>query len=108
MIRVVMLQEVGDRHHQAATWDSLGYAHHHLGRYPRAIECYEKAIALYRDVRDRAFEADTLKHLGDTQHAAGDPAAARASWQEALDTFTEIGHQDAETLRNKLDCFRPA
>ena len=51
---------------QAETWDSLGYAHHHLGQPLQAIVCYEHAIDLYRDFGDRYNEADTLAHLGDT------------------------------------------
>ena len=31
-------------HGQADTWDSLGYAHHHLGHHAEAIACYRHAL----------------------------------------------------------------
>jgi tetratricopeptide (TPR) repeat protein/transcriptional regulator with XRE-family HTH domain len=99
---LVILQELGDRHKQAAAWDTLGYAYHHLRDHPHAVDCYRNAVALCRDLGDRANQADTLRHLGDTQAAAGDPGAARASWQEALAILTELGHPDAEAVRGDL------
>jgi hypothetical protein len=35
---------------QAAAWDSLGYAHHHLGRHAQAVTCYLHALDLVRDL----------------------------------------------------------
>ena len=46
--------------------------------------------------------ADTLLHLGDVQHAAGDLAAARTSWNQALATFVDLGHADAGVARDRL------
>jgi tetratricopeptide (TPR) repeat protein len=98
----VLQQELGDYNGQATTWDSLGYAHHHLGEYARAVACYEHAVALYRDLGDRYYEADTLIHLGDSQHALGDVAAAQASWQDSVAILDELQHAAADTVRAKL------
>ncbi|MEU7849045.1 tetratricopeptide repeat protein [Micromonospora parva] len=87
---------------QAATWDSLGFAHHHLGQYDRAVECYERTLALTRELGDRWGEAATLSRLGDTRCALGDPTAGRADWQRALDIFTALDHPDAATVRTRL------
>ena len=40
---------------------------------------------------DRYGQAKVLTHIGETQHAAGDTASARASFQQALDILHEIG-----------------
>ncbi|WP_406079226.1 tetratricopeptide repeat protein [Micromonospora sp. NBC_00858] len=40
-----LLQQLGDRAGEAATWDSLGFAHHHLGQYGEAVECYERTLS---------------------------------------------------------------
>jgi hypothetical protein len=49
--------------------------------------------------------ACTLAGLADTQHDAGDSAAARDAYQQALTIFTELDHPDADTVRAKLaDC----
>ena len=87
---------------QAATWDSLGYAHHHLGHHTQAITCYQHAVTLYRDLGDRHEEATTLTNLGDTHHTTGNPHAARDAWQHALTILDDLHHPDAEDVRGKL------
>jgi len=47
-----LLVEVDDRNGQADTLDSLGYAHHHLGQYDAAVDCYRKAVDLIRQFGD--------------------------------------------------------
>jgi tetratricopeptide (TPR) repeat protein len=97
-------QENGDRYGQAAAWDSLGYAHQHLG-HTQAGTCYLHAIELFRETGDRYSEADTLGRLGDTHHAAHDPDAAREAWLQALAIFDDLDHSDAEPIRAKLDAL---
>lgn len=75
---------------------------HHLGNYREATACYGRALDLFRDLGDRYFVADTLSHLARTQWAAGDPDAARASWQRALDILDRLGHAAAESVRAVL------
>lgn len=58
---------------------------------------------LHRALGDRYDEGEVLTHLGDTHEALGDRLAARTAWRQALDVYDEIGHPDAEQLRNKLD-----
>ncbi|WSN14860.1 tetratricopeptide repeat protein [Micromonospora sp. NBC_01699] len=93
---------VGDRFGEANTWDSLGYAHHHLGNHRQAIACYRRAVDLFRAVGHRYYEADTLTHIGDSQQAAGDPEAARHCWLGSLDILDALGHPDAEQVRAKV------
>jgi hypothetical protein len=54
------------------------------------------------EVGDRYEEAETLIHLGDTRHAAGELALARDTWQQALAIFEDIQHPDAGQVRAKL------
>jgi tetratricopeptide (TPR) repeat protein len=63
---------------QAAAWDSMGYAQHHLGAYDEALDSYGEAMRLYRSVYDRSLEAETLVHIGDTHQAAAAPT--RRPW----------------------------
>jgi tetratricopeptide (TPR) repeat protein len=95
-------QELGHRRGEAATWDSLGVAHHHLGRYADAVACYHQALTLFRDLGNRYNEADTLVHLGDTCDASGDTGAARARWRVALAILTDLDHADAEQVHARL------
>jgi len=89
------------------TWDSLGYAHHHLGNHNQAITCYGHALDLVRDLGERYGEVTALTHLGDTHHAAGNPDAARTAWRHALTILDDLDRPDtdhfhADQLRTKL------
>ena len=87
---------------EAATWDSLGYAHHQLGDHAESAACYQRALGLYREIGDRWGQAETLGHVGDAHHAAGHPDDARAAWQEALTILEDLDHPDAGQIRAKL------
>jgi hypothetical protein len=98
-----------------STASELGWLLRQLGRQGRlqvdsrwtyreiaARTCYLRARDLHRELGGRYNEADTLIDLGDTQHAAGDPDAARDAWQNALSIMDELDHSDAEKVRLKL------
>jgi len=97
-----LLRTLGDRHGQAESWDTLGYAHHLIGEQRQAATCYRHALNLCREAGDRYGEACALAHLGDIHVAVGDPAAAREAWQPALEILDELGHCEAEEVREKL------
>ncbi|MFJ6194840.1 BTAD domain-containing putative transcriptional regulator [Micromonospora sp. NPDC092111] len=99
---LALLERIGDPVGMAGAWDSLGYAYRHVDLH-QAISCYGRALALYRQLGDRLNEGVTLRHLGETRHAAGDADGAARSWREALDILTEIDHPDAERVRALLD-----
>ena len=101
--RALALHRVlGDRYGQASTWDSLGYAHHHLGQHTQAIGCYHRALELFVDLGHRHGEADTLTRLGDSHSIAGNSHGAQTAWQQALAILDELDHPNADQLRTKL------
>ncbi|MFJ3671055.1 BTAD domain-containing putative transcriptional regulator [Streptomyces sp. NPDC090106] len=101
--------ELGDDLNAAHTWDSIGHAHHHLGQHADAVTAFENALDLYRRQGDLPwFTAGTLTRLGDTHHRADAPVAARAAWTEALAVMDDLGHADAEALRERLNSGRGA
>ncbi|SDT54665.1 AfsR/SARP family transcriptional regulator [Actinoplanes derwentensis] len=95
-------REAGHPNGEAAAWDSLGYAHHHLAAYDEARVAFGHALRIYRAVSDRYLQADTLTHLGDTEHAAGRGGHALDAWRQALDILDDLGHPDAAGLRDKV------
>jgi DNA-binding SARP family transcriptional activator/tetratricopeptide (TPR) repeat protein len=101
-------QELGDRQGVAHTLDSLGYAHHHLGQHHTAAAYYRQSLEILREAGDTYYEAVALTHLGDTQHAAGNADGAREAWQHALDILDQLGHPDAEHVRDLVDPPVPA
>ncbi|WP_329168140.1 tetratricopeptide repeat protein [Streptomyces sp. NBC_01685] len=101
-------RKTGDHNGQAAAWDSLGYAYHQLREYECALICYERALELYRAMRDRYLEADTLRHMGDTHQVVGRPAGAAHFWRQALRILAGMGHPEAAIVRGKLEKLVPA
>ncbi|MEU6372090.1 BTAD domain-containing putative transcriptional regulator [Streptomyces sp. NPDC046909] len=92
----------GIRYAEAGTWDSLGVVRHHLGEHRRAVAAYQCALRLYREVGDLFSEAGTLRHLGDTYLATGDPGAARTVWERAVRLLARTDPTAAEELRTRL------
>jgi len=77
-------------------------AHHHLAQHAQAIDCYQQALTLMRDLGNHYEEATAFSRLGDSQDAAGNPEAARTAWRHALTIFIDLDHPDADTVRVKL------
>jgi tetratricopeptide (TPR) repeat protein len=98
---------LGDRHGQAAAWDSLGTARQRLGHHQRAVDCYHRAVALSADLGRWHEQAMTLARLGDAHHGAGDPDAARAAWRQALEIMERLGLAETGALHEKLRETRP-
>lgn len=99
---LTLMCELGDRHGQANTWDSLGYAHHRLGHHNQAIDCYHQALHLFRQTGERYLQAETLIRLGDACLAAGESESAGSAWTHALQILANLDHPDACRLRAKL------
>ena len=97
-----LFQDLGNQEATASTLDSLGYAHQQLGNHADAMACYQRAIQTHREIGSRLGLAETLGHLGDTHLAAGNPAEARTAWVEALAILDDLGHPDADRVRDKL------
>jgi cytochrome c-type biogenesis protein CcmH/NrfG len=93
-----MLQELGHRSGEAATWVTLGYAHHRRGEFPQATGCFENGLKILREIGDRDSEADALVLLAETFEAAGNYAQARRTWQHARGILAAINHPDANTI----------
>jgi hypothetical protein len=59
-------------------------------------------VRISQEIGDRWLEADTLTHLGDTRHAAGQLPQARQAWHQALAILEDIQHPQTEQVRAKL------
>jgi DNA-binding SARP family transcriptional activator/Tfp pilus assembly protein PilF len=96
------LVESGEPGNRAAILDTLGYLHHQLHDYPAAIDSYQRALALQSGLGDKYEESMVLTHLGDTHLAMGRRDRAARVWKRALAILTDLGHADAEKVREKL------
>lgn len=93
---------LGNRLGEANTLASLGYAYHHVGRHDEAITSYTDSIAEYQRLGDSYNEATTLVRLGDAHRVTGDIEAAQKAWLHALSILDDMGHPDADQVREKL------
>ncbi|HEX6452257.1 MAG TPA: BTAD domain-containing putative transcriptional regulator [Trebonia sp.] len=93
----------GSRSGAADTLDSLACAYNGRGEHDLAIVYYEEALATYREIGDPEGEAETLTHLGDAQLASGRTAAAKTSWEDALDLLGRLAAKDVRPVRGRLD-----
>ena len=103
---LTVLRASGNPWVEGVTLDILGTVHSRLHRHDEAVAYYHQALTTHRDVGNRWGEGHTLGNLGDVQLAAGEPEAARDSWQRALAIFVEFDHPDAAKIRERLG--RPA
>ncbi|MFF3380849.1 ATP-binding protein [Streptomyces sp. NPDC002680] len=103
-----ILQELGDRDGEGATWDTLARAHHHLGAHQEAITCYTHSLRLRRERGDLAEIAETLDHLAESHLSLGTREAAAACWREAVELLEQLGHRDAERVRERLRAAQPS
>jgi tetratricopeptide (TPR) repeat protein len=86
-----------------------GFALHNLGESYRAIgepgtsaDCFRRALSVRQYTGDRHGQAQTLRALGDLLQELREADAARASWQQALAIFEELGDRQAGELRARL------
>jgi tetratricopeptide (TPR) repeat protein len=79
----------------AAILDSMGWLLHRQGRHAEALEYLQRSKQLGSDP-----EIDL--HVGEVQWAMGDQAAARKTWQDALEKYPEN-----EPLQERLKRARP-
>lgn len=91
-----------DHHGQAYCWMKLGDVYDRGGKYQHAVECYERAIMLYRRLGIRSDEAGAFHVLGDVLVALGNRSAADTAWRRAFAIYDRLHLPQADVLHAKL------
>nr|HID13233.1 tetratricopeptide repeat protein [Anaerolineae bacterium] len=68
-----------------------------LAEYEEARGRYEEALPIYREIKDRLGEANTLTAFGDLSLAQEDYEAARDWFEQALSIYRQIGERHWRT-----------
>ena len=73
-----------------------------LGQKQEALQYYQQALAIYREVGDRGGEGTTLNNLGRVYHALGKKQEALQYYQQALELHKKVENPYMEgiTLHN--------
>jgi CHAT domain-containing protein len=72
------------------TLNNIGELEQVQGRYPEALEAYEQALVIIKEVADPAGEGALRNNLGRLYRLQGQPEEALASFQKALAIFEAI------------------
>jgi tetratricopeptide (TPR) repeat protein len=99
--------KIEDQSFQQFSVGKLGSACAHLGKIQEAIAYQEKALALARDMKDRANEGTWLGNLGNRLADLGQTTRAIEYYEQALAIAREIGIRRGEgaDLGNLGNCY---
>ena len=86
-----------NRQQEGSALNNLGIAYSHIGELRKAIEFYEQALVIAREIGDRRVEGDVLQGLGVVYKNIGEPRKAVESHEQALVITREIGDQRNES-----------
>jgi CHAT domain-containing protein/Tfp pilus assembly protein PilF len=75
---------------RAAFLSNLGWVYSAMGQYDRALECYQQALAIGKEVKRRGLEANQLKSLGGLYADLGQHDRAQEYYQQALAINKEV------------------
>ncbi len=86
----------------------IGYVYNKIGQSQEALNYYQQALPISREVGDRPGEAVTLNNLGTVYTNIGQPQEALNYYQQALPIRREVGDRpgEARTLNNLGAVYR--
>jgi tetratricopeptide (TPR) repeat protein len=85
-----------DKRAHGAVLGNLGLACWGIGEPIKAIEYYEQALKIQREIGDRSEEGNWLGNLGVAYHSLGEPKKAIKYYEQALIIDKEIGDRHGE------------
>jgi tetratricopeptide (TPR) repeat protein len=91
-----------DRQLESQALNSMGGINRKTGHPKRALELYEQALPLMREVGNRDGEAATLNNIAEVQRGTGELQQALELYEQALPLMREVGNREGEaaTLNN--------
>ena len=91
-----IMQRIGDRAGEAATWHQLATIDFKKGDYDAARKKFEKAMEIMQTIGDRVGEAGTWHQLAMIDQNKGDYEAARGNFGKAMKIWQQIGDRAGE------------
>jgi len=96
--RALDLCPADDEKFRATLLNNLGRVYDDLGDKAKALEHYNQALPLSRQVGDKSGEATTLNNLGLVYDALGDKQQALDFYQQALPLRRQVGDRSGESI----------
>ena len=91
-------QKSGNRDGEANTLCALGNSYNSLGQQQKAIDAFQRALAIYRAAGNKASEANTLSRLGDVYRGWGFPDLALHFYRDALQLHAQVNDQPGKAV----------
>jgi CHAT domain-containing protein len=70
--------------------NNIGSIYNSLGQYPKALEFYQQALAISKDIGNRSGEGTTLNNIGALLEAQKQPALAIVFLKQSVSTYEQI------------------
>jgi tetratricopeptide (TPR) repeat protein len=96
LARLVEMAEPENLSLLGALYGDIGEAYHYSAEYAKALENFEKSLAISRQIGDRQGEGVTLNNLATTAHAKGDYDTALRYLEQSLAIQQQIGDRQGE------------
>jgi tetratricopeptide (TPR) repeat protein len=98
-VRIVPIEEEQtESPEEAASLNSMAQVYMENGQHQKALEIYQKALAICRKAKDVVGEANTLSAIAEVHHALGQSQQAVDYYDQALALYREHGRQHGEVL----------
>ncbi|GIJ70531.1 SARP family transcriptional regulator [Virgisporangium ochraceum] len=98
-----LVDDLDDQHVLISVLDSIGFIRTHLDDQAGAVAVYREALDGAQRLGDRYLEGRVSANLAEAMERAGDPAGALALLREAVAILDELGHPEADQVRDELD-----
>ncbi|OQY52113.1 MAG: hypothetical protein B6247_17800 [Candidatus Parabeggiatoa sp. nov. 2] len=75
---------------------NIGVVYTKLGDYPKALDFFQQALAIFRDIGDKSGQGKVLTNIGVVYKNLGDYPKALDFFQQALAIFRDIGDKSGQ------------
>jgi tetratricopeptide (TPR) repeat protein len=91
---------MGDRRREGYALKNFGSIYQGLGERQKAMDYYERALALHREVQNSVQESAALNNIGYIHELNGERRTALEYYQAARQIRTENRAEETRTLEN--------
>jgi tetratricopeptide (TPR) repeat protein len=97
-----------DRRQEGTLLNNIGYLYSALGQKDKALDFFQQALAIRREVGYRSGEGATLNNIGEVYRTLGQTDKALDFFRQALAIWREVGDRSGEgsTLNNIGGVYR--
>jgi tetratricopeptide (TPR) repeat protein len=89
--RIIEAESLDERVRPQESYNEIGLAYVDIGKAELAAGCFEKTLALAREIGDREGEGVALGNLGNTSLSFGDAQRAIGYYEQQIEIMREIG-----------------